>query len=407
MTAQDADLRSKINDALDSARPALLDHLKEAVRSTTRAGELALLVLAALHDEVPVDDEVLSRAIERLAKAKPDQTYDLALRLLVLEACPTFPDRDQLARHDGKKLLSHVSRDGAFQYFEEPVAWDLSNTQYGALGLRAASALGVKVRRSVWDRMARVVGDQQGEDGGFGYTRAYAHVKAYASMTAAGIAVLAICRQELGDGYQGRKSLDRQIEAGWKWFAENANTIGRTKEKWSFYFHYGLERAAILCDVDKVDGKHDWYSNGARMFVDEQLYGGGWRSVEDGHPGQHLSNKRGDSVPTSFAILFLRRKFQKTSGGPITERVIRLVNIGPMSKQPDVDECARQLASRGIDAMPELLHALRSEVQPQRQAASQALQKICGEAFGYDPALDRKGNRRAIRDAETWYMEHR
>src|SRR5690606_35232158 len=152
---------------------------------------------------------------------------------------------------------------------------------------------------------------------------------------------------------------------------------GSVDERWCYYFHYGLERAAILCDIDQVGGVTDWYAKGAQMFVDEQLSGGGWSSKKDGLPGTHLSNKRGDSVPTSFAILFLRRKFQKEVG-PLTENIVRLVNIGPYSKQKDVEECASQLVKRGKDAMPEILEALRSEVEPQRVAAAKAFKDIAG-----------------------------
>ena len=95
LSAQSDDLNSRIRDALDMARPALLAHVKAASKNATRAGELSLLLLAALHDGVPSDDAIMAKAIRKLGKAKIKQTYDLALRLLVLEACPTFPDRDE------------------------------------------------------------------------------------------------------------------------------------------------------------------------------------------------------------------------------------------------------------------------------------------------------------------------
>ena len=142
------------------------------------------------------------------------------------------------------------------------------------------------------------------------------------------------------------------------------------------------------------------------MLVDEQLPGGGWRSTTDGFPGGHLSGGRGDLVPTSFAVLFLRRKFQKTVG-PITERVVVLANIGPLSKQPDVDACAAELVRRGKPAMPEVLNALRSEIEPQRRAAAAALQGIAGEVFGFDAGKDVATNRDAVRKAELWFLKNR
>jgi hypothetical protein len=405
-SAQSADLRSQINDALEMARPALLGHLKASSRGARRAGELALLVLAGIHDGIPADEPALKSAIMKLSKARPHHTYDIALRLLVLEACPTFPDRMRIAKKDAALLLKHRSDEGAFQYEKRPATWDLSNTQYGALGLRAAKALGIKIPKIVWSKLAREVGDQQAPDGGFCYTRKRSGWDPYPSMTVAGIAVLAVCRQALGDQYARKKHVDKQINKAWTWMQANNKSIGSVKERWSYYYHYGLERAAILCDVEKVGGVTDWYSQGAAMFVEEQLSGGGWSSMRDGYPGHNLSNKRGHSVPTSFAILFLRRKFQKEVG-PLTENIVRLVNIGPASKRKDIDECARQLVQRGKEAMPEVLKAMRSDVEPKRLAAAQALEQIAGGLFGFNAKVDRDKNRSAVRKAELWYLKNR
>ena len=402
--AQSADLRSKINDALDMARPALIKHLKAAVRGSQRAGELSLLALAGIHDGIAVSDRTLAAAIDKLANAKPVQTYDIALRLIVLEACPTFPKRSQVAKRDLAKLLDHRGNQGAFQYRERPATWDLSNTQYGVLGLRAARGMGMTIPRNTWSKIAREIGAQQGPYGGFGYTKR-SNKSTTPSMTVAGIAVLAICRQALGDNYARAAAIDKQINRGWLWMELHKKSIGSIAEEWCYYFHYGLERAAILCGVEKV-GAIDWYAAGARMLVADQLSGGGWRSLKDGFPGAHLSNGHGDSVPTCFAILFLRRQFQKQNR-PITPNIVRLVNIGPFSKQKDIDACAKNLVLKGKAAIPDVLNAMRSDVGPQRRVAKQALLAITGDDFGYDEAKDRDANRRAIRDATKWYLRNR
>ena len=405
-TAQRRGLADDVEQALADARPALTAHLAAAARSAGRPGELALLCLAGLHDGMSASDGALGDALARLAKAKPNQTYDLALRLLVLEACPTFPDRAKLAKRDLKTLLSHRSPYGAFEYYKQPSSWDLSNTQYGALGLRAAALMGLTVRKEVWARLSRTIGRNQTKSGGFDYGPVKAGSLPNPSMTVAGIAVLAICRQALGESDRSVKRIDEQLRGAWSWLAGRSDAIGSTQERWSYYFHYGLERAAILCDVVTVGDKADWYAAGARMLIDDQLSGGGWSSSQDAFSGIHLSKRRGHSVPTAFAVLFLRRKFQKTAR-PITARVIRVVNIGPRSKQADVDECARQLIAQGKVAMPEVIKAMRSDVGAQRQVAAKALAAITGELFGFDPALDRDGNRRAVRGAELWYLKNR
>ncbi len=400
-------LHERVHAALDEARPALVAHLDAASEPSTRPGELALVVLAGAHDGLDLQHAVFARAVKRLAKANPNDTYDLALRLMVCESLPGFPERDDVAKADTKELLKHRHRSGAFGYGQSPGGWDLSNTQYGVLGLRSARALGVKIERSVWRDLAAAIGEQQDERGGFNYGRSNSGFDSYPSMTAAGIGVLAICRQELDANGDAPASLDARIDKGWQWLGRNADAIGSKQARWSFYFHYGLERAGILCDVTTVGvGKVDWYEHGARMLCDEQLPGGGWRSTTDGHPGGNLSGGRGTLVPTSFAILFLRRKFQKVTG-PITPHVVVLANLGPASKPTDVDACAAGLVQRGKAALPEVFHALRSELEPQRRAAAQALLGIVGDQFGYDPARDADANRDALRKAELWYLKNR
>ncbi|MEO6595381.1 MAG: hypothetical protein ABIP94_11570 [Planctomycetota bacterium] len=399
------ELRERVNHALVEARPALLEHLRAATRENVRQGELALLVLAAIHDGVDAGDPIFAKAAQSLAKARIDETYDLALRLMVCEAQPTFPNRLDLAKADAKELLSHRDLRGGFSYRDNANTWDLSNTQYAALGLRAAKALGVKVDGSVWAKMAQEIGEQQDSYGGFGYSRSMRGPGAYASMTAAGIAVLAICRQALGDDGRANAAIDKRVDRGWQWFARNVAVVGSPKERWAYYFHYGLERAAILCDVETIDGV-DWYKKGATMLCDAQLPGGGWRSNTDGYPGNGLERGQGNSVPTAFAILFLRRKFHKVTG-PITPHIVTLAAVGPKSKQPDIDACATELVRRGLEAMPDLLRALRSECEPQRYAAAAALAKIAGDSFGYEPGRDADANRDAVRKAELWYLRNR
>jgi hypothetical protein len=57
--------------------------------------------------------------------------------------------------------------------------------------------------------------------------------------------------------------------------------------------------------------------------------------------------------------------------------------------------------------MPDVVKGLRSEIQPQRQAAAKALQQLAGDAFGYEAARDAEANRDAIRRAELWFLRQR
>ena len=68
------------------------------------------------------------------------------------------------------------------------------------------------------------------------------------------------------------------------------------------YYLYGLERMGMLADRRFI-GSHDWYKQGADLLLEKQTAAGAW----------------GNHVPTSFAILFLKRATRgpavQTTGG--------------------------------------------------------------------------------------------
>lgn len=399
--AQDL-LDEQVAEALRMARPVLMAHL-ERLTATDPGGALGLACLAALHDGVSPHDRVLAASLARLAKTSLHQTYPLALRLMVAEACPQFPDRTEIARADARQLLRH-RHDGAFGYGEGG-RWDLSNTQYAALGLRAAAILGVEVPRRVWSQLADKVVDSQRSRGGFAYTDVREGDDAYASMTAAGIAVLAICCEQLEGPGRSVPLLHKRIARGWEWFAANKETIGDLRERWSLYFHYGLERAAILCDVTEIDGV-DWYRTGARMLVGAQGPTGGW-TTQFGHMASADGSGEGTPVDTAFAVLFLRRKFQKTAGPTTGARTVVLPALTAQSGDAEVRECAAGLVRRGKSALRDVLLALRDPLVPRRRAAALALHALAGEDFGYDPERPADANEDALRRAELWYLRNR
>jgi hypothetical protein len=392
-----------VQKALELSRPALLDHLAAQARGDRprqeACGELALLALAALHDGVPADDRVLAPALGKLAAAKPLTTYELSLRLLVLEAHPGFPHRDAIARGDAAELLRHCDA-GGFHYLAGG-GWDLSNSQYGALGLRAAKALGAAVPDAAWRRLLQTVADAQLYTGGFGYQDG---PPATLSMTAAGIAVLLICEQALAAPGTRLPEVERAVARAWAWVGRNTNDIGDKRLLWCHYALYGLERAAILGDVDKVGGV-DWYRRGAEKLLAEQQKRGGWRASRD-FAGGRLDDGRGDAVSTAFAVLFLCRRFQKVPGA-ITPRAVMFAQIDDATPPADVEASVRAQVARGVAGFLVVIEHLLSDVPSRRRAAAAAAQQIAGDTFGYDPALDAAANREAVHRAELWYLQHR
>ena len=380
----------RVHTALVRSRPALFDHLAK-----NKDGQLALLVLAAIHDEVPFDNRVFQQALRDLARERLSGTYELAIRLMVMAELETYPNRTTAAREDTAMLLSHQCEDGGFSYTGGRGRMDLSNTQYGALGMRAAAALGQKIEIARWKQLLQLATSVQDSYGGFSYTTGGVPS---ASMTVAGIGILEIARQQL-TAQSSMKAAEGRIARGWRWMDQHVASIGKPTEGWSPYFHYGLERAAILSDKESIGGK-DWYALGAEMFIREQLPDGGWALSA----GMMMpSTAKSQPVDTAFAILFLRKKFRKLAG-PITQAGSTPVrNLTEQATDAEITHAVNYDALRAKQAVPELLLALRSKVLPQRKAAILALFKIAGDDFDYQPYVDPAKQETALERAETWW----
>ncbi len=401
LTAQGEEtLEQRINKALQLSRPALLQHLGSA-----NGGQLALLCLAATHDSVPITNRVFAAALRRLSKTQLTRTYEVSIRLMLMSDLSSYPDRRTSVPRDAKRLLQNQTPRGGFSYSGGEGRWDLSNSQYAALGMRAAANLGVKIPRIRWRRLAAAAITAQDDEGGFTYSTARAgRGQGYASMTVAGIAVLQICTQHLDSKTVANLELERRIEHAWDWMAAHKADIGNLRTRNCSYFHYGLERACILSDVEKVDGK-DWYRSGAEMFLEAQLASGGWVSNDIG--GGNSGKGAGNPVSTAFAILFLRRKFQKLLG-PITPGGgIRVSHLGPQASEDKVEQAVAAEVRRGRRVVPDLIKCLHSPIDVRRKAALRALIRITGEDFGYNPHLPPTRNADALKRAELWWLKHR
>ena len=121
---------------------------------------------------------------------KQQSTYDAACLLLALVEHDAFGNHDWILELSDQ--LKGWQANGAWGY---PAGRDLSNTQFGALGLWAASRAGVKVDASVWEDLALAVLEHEGRKGGFSY--GYEAPTPTASMTAAGLGTLALCEFQL------------------------------------------------------------------------------------------------------------------------------------------------------------------------------------------------------------------
>jgi hypothetical protein len=168
-----------------------------------------------------------------------------------------------------------------------PEHGDNSCSQYAALGLRACHDSGIILPREVVQKAAQSWRDDQGAAKGWSYGPKGNN--AYGSMSAGAIAALTICDYILGVDWKK----DVTLTSGMDWLRDNFTVLenpGRHSQH-HYYFLYALERAGMLSGTDRI-GKVDWYFEGARYLLENQVDDGSWGKKP---------------VDTCFAILFLRR----------------------------------------------------------------------------------------------------
>ncbi|MFV1959283.1 MAG: prenyltransferase/squalene oxidase repeat-containing protein [Planctomycetota bacterium] len=317
-------------------------------------GPTALATLAALKSGVPGDHPRIERAFEFMRAQPLKKTYSVALLLMALDAryepapetfatepldrygnritetpCKAGMTRTDLAwMKKAVRFLVDTQRRGYWRYPEGE--FDLSNTQYAMLGLKAAQRCGVKVPAKVWldalvflldyqrkegkevmVRVNEVRGDERIEFPEKARARGFSYGPGgplTGSMGTAGLACLLICQSELWKSRHFSKKLRKRtregVRDGFAWLQANYSVhrnpgAGR---KSYYYYMYGLERACILGHARFV-GSHDWYAEGAEALLAEQAEDGSWGGV---------------LVDTCFALLFLKRASFRVGNPAIT-----------------------------------------------------------------------------------------
>jgi len=336
-------------------------------------GMHALCTLAVIKGGRGLDSDEVKKALKGLASLYATnrnalKTYDVGVVLMVLDAKAhppgeekgrgrrkpkVDPDDARLAQELVKWLQLKQQPNGMWRYPEG--GEDMSNTQYAALGLWAAHRLEVEINKGVVRRMMEAVLDRQAKEGPRvplildpeSYRRAgkerrsttsimgrgWRYLKEgevtrdgpdgkerkivypySGSMTAAGVAILAIGREILGDKDTWLSpARDREVrKAMWEglaWLQANWDVRDNPGQpgNWPFYWIYGLERAARVCGVEYV-GLHDWYLEGASRLLPDQRPDGSWPLNQRMRPpGDQNVRWWSDQVDTCFAILFLTK----------------------------------------------------------------------------------------------------
>lgn len=341
-------MQREINSAIDLGVDYLLksqqvDGSWGYDQANYRNGQTALSIYALLESGVKEQHQAIQRALAYLELEEPKKTYSNAVQILALAAT-----RNE--KHKGwiEDLIDLMRdwQDGDFAY---PTGHnDLSCSQYGAFAYWIASQRGVDVPKKAWIELAKATVKYENDDGGMAYRP---RGESTGSMTVAGLTVLSLCEQALGkDGVprQVRKDFARIKEGALRWLIDNfevesnpAVTDGK-RQRWAYYYLYGIERLAALLEVDRF-GEHEWYWLGAEHLLAAQGEDGAWTTVN----GEAETN-------TSFALLFLNRATATASGPGVSRK---------QGRQYATDDPESLVVMRAKGDTP--LNIWLSEVRPQ------------------------------------------
>ncbi|MEX2141817.1 MAG: DUF4159 domain-containing protein [Pirellulales bacterium] len=290
-------------------------------------GVTCLCALALLNSGVPLEDRSIQRALKAIRDMQPDQTYVVALHTMVL--CAAEPAKDaQLIARNVRWLESHQIKDGsnkgAWTYAApSSAAGDNSNSQFALLALYEAERAGVQVDAATW-RLALAYWEsaQNNNDFSWAYekrgTRFRGQLPGTGSMTCAGVASLIIASGRVGQSNAevkgdeieccGVQKSDERIDKALAWLGNtftvhNNPSTGDVGGGWIFYYLYGIERVGRLTGqrfvINRNGEPHDWYREGAAMFVNIQQPTGIWQG------GNIVESE--ELIGTSFALLFMSK----------------------------------------------------------------------------------------------------
>jgi hypothetical protein len=307
---------AKIQRAIDKARDWLLKQQKpngswDGLRAdaSQRSGVTSLVLLALANAGVAPEEAAMQRGLQFLRSEEPDSTYCVALQTMALAMLSPEADLPILNRNAEWLERAQVKQGratGAWSYGLQG-GGDNSNAQFALLGLHEAARAGVRVRDETWVRAQQYWTACANPDGSWGYTLGAGG--GTGSMTCAGIASIWITTEHIGtpDARANRDTVaccgggtaPRVLERGLTWLGREFSVTENPGQggTWLFYYLYGLERVGRFT-ARRYIGEHDWYLEGANMFV----------QVQDGLTGRFASPRLEDPVvATSFALLFLAK----------------------------------------------------------------------------------------------------
>ncbi len=329
-----------------------------------RGGETALVLYALLHAGESLSDDpeyseklsyhgnTLAPSAAYLCAIDPQETYVAALMASALALIPPDPENKtqnspQAAMQRAYRyLLSAMGPSGGYSYLpasksraarrgeDRGTLWagDLSNAQYGALGMWAAADAGLSPPLEYWQTTNRFWRLQQSSSGSWGYyaamngpTQLEQIDRDRDSMGVAGIATLFIAQEFLDRTLRQAPREDDAMNLGLGWLDANFHADAR-----DFYYLYGVERVG-LASGRRFFGGVDWYRAAASFALARQGADGSWDGGFNGAT---------PITTTAYALLFLSR-----GRNPVL--LNKLQYDGPWNARPnDAAFLARALSKR-------------------------------------------------------------
>lgn len=283
---------------------------KDALWKTLPGGVVGLNAFAAyalLKCDVPSQDPVVARCLDVLLDRDPDSIYNTSL---VAMALATAVEKGVARRERFERRVQRIAdilvasqlKSGGWSYVARVYAdqtvggwsYDLSNTQFAVLGLRAAANAGAKIPRATWERAQALLEKTQAADGGWSYHGTES--PSYNRMTAAGAASWMLCRLSLEENLAPTDAAESsRVRDAVRWL-ERSTDPAQMAGPPDYYLLYSVERLCMVSRIEKL-GSRDWYAEGASILLRSQGADGSWTGVH------------GAVVDSCMALLFLRKAF--------------------------------------------------------------------------------------------------
>lgn len=222
-------------------------------------GRTALAVLALLEAGEPAQSDKVFDAIKWLAANPAPYTYAIATRIMVWTRLPE--DFRPLAEADLRRLLENfLPEAGGWDYGPNPRSGyvDQSLTQFAMQAIADAERAGLDVPPRLIDLVRGRFLSKQCKDGGWGYKNADDDPRG--SMTAAGLATMALCERVRPGNDRTRDAVARSINGAVEWldqrFEPGANPgMG---DYHVYYWMHALERAGRATGLRRFRDR-DWF----------------------------------------------------------------------------------------------------------------------------------------------------